>query len=364
MIIIISAFTICIIYILLIIRFMIGWNRIQAFETGENEFANVPVSIVVACKNEEQNIETLMLALKQQTHQNFELIVVNDHSTDNTEQIIENYRPDFAQLMLINGTGHGKKNAIKEGILKAKNELIVTTDADCTPTLNWLETIISFQSQNNCDLIICPVKISCDGSFFTHLQSLEFASLIASGAGAVGAGMPILCNAANMAFTKNAWLESQRDLCEREQSGDDIFLLQSIKRKNGVIKFLKSTAALVETNPAMSLIAFFKQRQRWTAKSTAYTDGQLIFTSLVVFFMSFVQILLLGLSCFYPQFMIAFLMIFAFKYLIDSLFLYSVRTFFQIKHVWINSFFLSLIYPFYIVVVAITALVFKPQTWK
>jgi cellulose synthase/poly-beta-1,6-N-acetylglucosamine synthase-like glycosyltransferase len=364
MIIIISAFTICIIYILLIIRFMMGWNRIHDFETADNELTNVPVSIVVACKNEEQNIERLLLTLKQQNHQNFELMLVNDHSTDNTEQIIENARPDFTQLLLINATGHGKKNAIKEGILKAKNELIITTDADCAPTMNWLETIISFQSQNKCDLIICPVNISSQGSFFTRMQSLEFASLITSGAGAVGAGMPILCNAANMAFTKKAWLESQSDLCESEQSGDDIFLLQSLKKKNGVINFLKSTASFVETNPAKSLKAFFKQRQRWAAKSTAYTDGQLIFTSLVVFFISFVQILLFGLSCFYPQFLIPFLVIFAFKYLIDSLFLNSVRTFFQIKNVWINSFFLSLIYPFYIVLVAVSGLILKPTTWK
>ena len=364
MIIIISAFTICIIYILLIIRFMMGWNRIHDFETADNELTNVSVSIVVACKNEEQNIETLLSILKQQSHQNFELIIVNDHSTDKTEQIIENARPDFVQLLMINSIGHGKKNAIKEGILKAKNELIITTDADCTPTLNWLETIISFQSQNKCDLIICPVKISGDGGFFTRLQSLEFVSLIATGAGAVGAGMPILCNAANLAFTKKAWLESQSDLYESEQSGDDIFLLQSIKSRNGVIKFLKSTAAFVETVPAVSFNEFIKQRRRWAAKSSRYTDGQLIFTSLVVFFMSLIQVLLLVLSFFYSQFLIPLLILFTIKYIIDSIFLFSTRTFFQIKHIWINSFFLSLIYPFYIVLVAVSGLIFKPSTWK
>ena len=131
-----------------------------------------------------------------------------------------------------------------------------------------------------------------------------------------------------------------------------------------MIKFLKSTAAFVETVPAVSFNEFIKQRRRWAAKSIAYTDVQLIFTSLVVFFMSFIQVLLLVLSFFYPHFLIPLLILFAFKYLIDSLFLYSARTFFQIKHVWINSFFLSLIYPFYIVLVAVSGLLFKPSTWK
>lgn len=355
---------ISVLYLVLIGLFFVGWRRIPYFEPAPNESLSINLSVVVACCNEEIHLPNLLSVLVLQTYSDFELILINDHSTDNTQAILDKAKTDFPKIQVLNTVGFGKKNALKEAIHKATGDFIVTTDADCIPTIQWLETIVRFQLQYPSELIICPVKLDDNKTIFSRLQRLEFTSLVASGAGAVGAGMPILCNGANLAFTKNAWLKSQNDLHEEEQSGDDIFLLQSIKKQGGVIRFLKSESAFVTTESATSVAAFLKQRRRWAAKSPAYTDWQLIFTACIVFAMSLIPFLLFFNTFFNSSFWIVLFAFFGFKYLLDTLFLCSVRLFFQLKYVWIYSFLLSVIYPFYVVSVGVSALLFKPTSWK
>ena len=358
------ALIISVLYLILISIFMIGWWRTPYFVPRANKITDSKISIIVACRNEEANLPHLLSALTQQSYQNFELILVNDHSEDNTLTLIETSKGKFPNFLVVNATDFGKKNAIKEGILKATADLIVTTDADCIPSTKWLESIVNFQHVFPIDLIICPVKLSNHQNFFSQLQSLEFTSLVASGAGAAGAGMPILCNGANLAFTKSAWLQSQGELHEDELSGDDVFLLLSIKKRGGVIRFLKSESAIVETESASSLSSFIKQRKRWASKSPSYTDWVLIYTACVVFAMSVLQLFLLISSFFEPCFWQLFSIVLVFKYLIDLVILYSVKRFFQLKRVWFYALILSVLYPFYVMIVGLSAILFKQNSWK
>lgn len=361
---IISLAFIPFLYFILILIFYVGWRFIPVFNLKTNESCSLSVSIIVACKNESENLLSLISALENQSYKDFELIFVNDHSTDNSNEQLLPILTAFPKSKIIDAEEFGKKNAIKEGILKATGELIVTIDADCIPNVQWIETIIQFQKMYPSDLIICPVKYEDKHSLFSRLQLIEFTSLVASGVGAAGFNMPILCNAANMAFTKKTWLESRRGLHEEILSGDDIFLLESVKKKGGVIKVLKSELAFVTTQSSDSITGFFKQRRRWASKSTAYTDWQIIFTAVIVLFVNLLLMVLLFLSFFYFKYLALFSALFVFKYLVDTLFLNSVKSFFKIKNLWIYSLLLSIIYPLYVVIVGVTALIIKPKSWK
>jgi len=354
----------CVLYFILIGVFFVGWVRIPDFEPKGEDFAPVCISVVVACKNEELHLPQLLASLVRQSYVNFELILVNDHSTDRTGELMTNVLGFNMPVICVQAAGHGKKNALREGIIRAKGDIIVTTDADCIPTTTWIETIVRFQAFSPSDLIICPVGMTVDSSVFSRLQAIEFTSLIASGAGAAGSGMPILCNGANLAFTRDAWLRSQGDLHENEQSGDDIFLLQSIKKRGGVIRFLKSESAFVTTSSSKTGKEFFAQRRRWASKSPAYTDWQIIATACVVFVMSVLLFFLFVLSVFGIVCWSLFLFVFIFKYMLDALFLTLVRPFFQLHQVWILSLILSVFYPVYISSVALSALLLKPVSWK
>jgi cellulose synthase/poly-beta-1,6-N-acetylglucosamine synthase-like glycosyltransferase len=352
-----------IVYLVLITIFLIGWFRLSSFEPTSAEKINTKISLVIACRNEEQSLPKLLANLAQQSYQEFELLLINDHSTDSTLEIMMGAKSYFKNIQIIDALGFGKKNALNEGVSKADEKFIITTDADCTPSFHWLESIVSFQLEHRCDLVICPVKIKESTSFYDKLQVLEFSTLVASGAAASAAGMPILCNGASLAFTKKAWQDSWGELHVEEQSGDDIFLLQSIKKRGGKIRFLKSRSAFVFTNPAKTLPDFFAQRHRWAGKSTKYTDWQLIATAIVVFGVNLYMFCLLCLAIFAPHHWLQLLFVFVLKYFLDTIFLYNIRYFFQLDFVWFYALILSLIYPFYIVFVGISALVFKPKKW-
>ncbi|MDD4971526.1 MAG: glycosyltransferase [Paludibacter sp.] len=355
---------ICSLYLCLILIFQYGWKQMKAFVPKGDELINTKISVVVACKNEEKHVLQLIGCLAQQSIQNYELIFVNDHSKDATRNYIKIAQQTFSKIQLIDATGFGKKNALKEGILKSTGELIITTDADCMPSYYWVETIACFYKKYKCDLIICPVRLSERKNLFSKLQELEFTSLIASAAGAAGAGMPVLCNGANLAFTKNAWLDAREDLHEEEQSGDDMFLLESVKKRKGNIRFLKSESAFVITEQPESLVQFIKQRRRWTSKSTAYKDWQIIGAACIVLLINLLPLVLLSLSFINSTYIIIFGSLFLIKYILDTTFLYTVRIFFQLDKIWFYSFILSLIYPFYIVYVAFSSLLIKPSNWK
>jgi glycosyltransferase involved in cell wall biosynthesis len=365
---------ICISYTAIILIFSYGWKQLPHFEPDGTELPPILISIVIACKNEQEYIGKLIVNLIQQTYRNFELILVNDHSVDNTKEILESAQRIYPNIQSIDAIGFGKKNALREGILRTKGELIVTTDADCLPTNRWLESIVSFQTKFPTDLLICPVclgnelfffkQIQSNGTFFSQIQALEFASLIGAAAGSAGAGMPVLCNGANLVFKKNIWLKCQADLHEEEQSGDDMFLLESVKKQGGIIRFLKNESAFVMTKEAKNFVEFIKQRRRWASKSTAYTDGQVILTACSVFVINLLILFLIVLVFCKLEYLIYLIGVFGLKFLLDTGFLYSIRHFFQLKNVGVNSFLLSVVYPFYSVFVVVSSLVHKPVKWK
>ncbi len=354
---------VALIYAILIFVFAKSWDKTALF-TAEPESVPDPwLSVVVACRNEALQLPSLLLALQNQSIRNFELILVNDNSSDDTSVVMELAKSSFNNITIVDCKGNGKKQALKAGIQVASGELIVTIDADCRPHPEWISTICSFMHRHPTDLLIGPVNTHTPNSFREKLQQLEFVTLVASGAGAAGAGLPIMCNGANLAFTKNAWFESQTDLHEEQISGDDVFLLLSIKKRKGTIRFLKSEKAMVTTAVAPDLKSFVRQRMRWTSKAPAYTDFHLILTALSVFGISVVQLALLFLSFLSVQYFIGFLTVFCIKLLIDFIFCMKIKDFFSLQLSPQLLLSLSFLYPFYITTVVVLTATSRKKKW-
>jgi cellulose synthase/poly-beta-1,6-N-acetylglucosamine synthase-like glycosyltransferase len=254
------------------------------------------VSIIVPFRNETEVIVDCLKSLEMQTYPRdyFEIIFVDDFSNDdsfaklNAEKKLANTRVisvpnDFQKLS-------PKKRGIKYGIEKSQGEIILTTDADCVHPKEWLETMISGFAENT-GFISGPVKFANSNMLFGKIQQLEFSGLVLVGAGLIGSKKPTICNAANIAFRKDAFdfVDGYEDN-QHLASGDDEFLMQKIaKTKKFKVKFLFVEQAVVKTQANETVNKFIQQRKRWASKGLFYNDKTLIL-KLIMIYLFFVSL--------------------------------------------------------------------------
>ena len=354
---------ILLLYIVLISRYSFGWRNIDSF--SDTSFFP-QVSLIIAMRNEEDQIFRLLRNLRFLTYpkDKLEIILINDHSTDDTLDILGNSDIDNLQILDMPENKNGKKDAISMGIDNARGEIILTTDADCSFDYNWVQIMVGSFVDNNIKMVAGPVCFIRQEGMLQHFQSLDFLSLVGSGAGAIGINNPIFCNGANMAYRKEVFLQINDFSNDQVASGDDVFLLHSIKaRYLNSITFLKHKDAIVFTNSMQSIINLINQRKRWAAKTSAYKDNSSIYVSFLVFItnLSFVVLLLLSFSSL--QFFKFFLLFYFAKCIVDYLLLYPVLNFFSRKDLIKWVFIFELIYSFYIILIVILSLINKFE-WK
>ncbi len=231
------------------------------------------VSVIIPVRNEASHITALLLSLNQQSYAFFEVIIINDASTDATVELIEAFRAkaNFSLRLLhlpnTQANVSPKKRAITLAMPYTKGELIMTTDGDCVVPPHWISTVASFYRQTKANFISSPVAFHPSRGCINALLHIELASLIGVGACTL-AKHPFLCNAANMAYPK-AVFEAVDGYVGNEHiaSGDDVFLLKKITEAfpQGLY-FLADVQAQVYTQAPSSWMQFYQQRKRWASK--------------------------------------------------------------------------------------------------
>ena len=332
--------------------------------------ANKDVSILIAARNEGANIEKLLQSLYNQSFNKdkFEVIIVDDHSTDDTSEISDRFRvlhPDM-NLKLLKATGSGKKQAISQALHAADNELVMVTDADCELPERWIESMVGYFVQNNLKMLLGPVLLSPANTLFEKLQVLEHLSLIASTAGSAAIGMPVMCNGANMMYDRQAALDVEKYRTDMKiASGDDMFLMEQFIKHYGSqsVKFLLDNETIVKTATMPDLKAFFCQRKRWASKTKAYTNWKIIATALIVLMFNLSIVFFFAAGFFMKVFWIFFVLYVIMKTLIDFPILKRI-THFMKQHKLLRWMFpLEFVYPFYVVFTAFSGLVTNVK-WK
>lgn len=304
-----------------------GWFRLSTFK----QHAVIPqttVSLIVAVRNEAENIKTLLSCILTQDYPPhlMEVIIVDDHSTDNTFQILNNaaakntVKQNLIFIKLEDQNIFGKKAALDTGIQKATGELIIITDADCTAKTGWISSLAAYYDEKKPKMILGPVQLAYDNNLFSKLQALEFNSLISSAAGSCRAGFPLLANAANMAFTRQAYIECGGFHTNLQySSGDDMFLMMNIKKKFGArsVHFIKSPDAFVSTPAVGKFASFIQQRKRWVSKSKGYSDPVLLSAAILVYLTNLILVSTVCLAFIFPEGFRFFILAFLIKSAID-----------------------------------------------
>ena len=255
------------------------------------------ISVIIPFRNESDNILISLnsLACQNYPQEKFEVIYVNDSSTDDSyEKILNAVKPNNIKVISLPNISIDKafkKKAISFGIENANGEIIVTTDADCTHNKNWLAQLLS-GFDNKTGFVSGPVSFIERPGLFSKIQSLEFAGLVLSGAGLIGAGKPTICNGANLAFRKSVYseLHGYHDQMHLS-SGEDELLMQKIAAETDYsVKFCWNREAVVLTHSNSNTHDFFQQRKRWASKGLFYKNKFLI-VRLVLIYLFYLSII-------------------------------------------------------------------------
>ena len=339
-------------YFLFVGLMFYAWQKFPKHSDNHRKPNQLDASIVIAARNESANVGALLEDIRHQTHTNFKVIVVDDHSNDDTTNIVRNFAALDPRFSVITNVGEGKKSALTTGIKASNGEIIVTTDADCRMEKHWLETIVAGFQDPKTKFVFGGVKIEGE-SFFASLQSHEFLSLIGTAVATLWWGFPSMCNGANLAFRKSVFFEVGGYANNFHiPSGDDEFLMHKVFRRYPTdVGFVPDGRAIVRTS-AVSLRQFVHQRVRWAGKWNHNLSFWNILLAMFIFLFQ-LSVIALPIAVLVGQVdpYVASLLLFG-KLGIECLFLKKISNFLHVKWNWPAFLALQVIYPIYTVAIA------------
>jgi cellulose synthase/poly-beta-1,6-N-acetylglucosamine synthase-like glycosyltransferase len=258
--------------------FVVGlWRARRALR---RDFERWPsVSLVLPARNEAKVLERTILSLLAQDYPGeWEIIAVDDRSTDSTPAILarlarEHSRVRFQTISEPNPPSP-KKHALAKGIEMATGEIICTTDADCLFHPEWLRTMISYFDE--------PVGVVAgltrfkvpDGHepLWQKVQNLDFMLQGYLAAAAIGLGVPGSCNGSNLAYRRTVYdaVVGFSDFAH-QVSGDDVLFAQKVSQKTGwKMVYASAEETIVDSLPVPTLRELLHQRLRWASKGLNY----------------------------------------------------------------------------------------------
>lgn len=355
-------------YLILISMYTYGLFKLRRVKYKPiEEF--IPVTVVVAVRNEAGQIIELLKSFTQQDYPSklLNMLVIDDHSEDDTANKVNDYISGSGSdnIQLLRNNGQGKKDALWLGLNTSRSDLVLMTDADCLLPVNWVKTMASAYMHQDVKMLLGPVRLVPSGKLLMQFQELEFLSLLASTAGAAAVKLPLMGNGANIGLDRKSAIEIKTFHDGNIVSGDDMFTLIAMRKKYGskAVSFVYSSEAQIETQLQHSLNGFIQQRMRWVSKSRSYRDINVVLSALIVALFNF-SLLLLMLASFYSSiFLLVYLLFVLFKFMIDYPLMYIYTGFAGRRKLlrWLLP--LEFLYPVYVSSISLIGLVL-PYHWK
>ncbi len=293
-------------YTLIGVVMLISILRLRRAYPVENE--KLPfVSVMVAARNEEEHVHACLESLLHQSYPQhlYEVIIINDRSTDRTAEIITSFSKCYPNLIDIHIDQEslpgltGKQRALTAAYDRCRGEIILNTDADCVVPQSWIRQIVSqFHPDTGLVIGISVCHAPNDQvSFFTKLQSLDLLHLLAYAAGAAGWHRTTSCIGNNMAYRRQAVDEIGGLIALPDSVTEDAVLAQAIEHQTdwNVDAALHPDAVIV-TQSARNLREFYRQRKRWLVGGLRTRRVEiLLLQGLFVFHLLLAALPLLGL---------------------------------------------------------------------
>lgn len=327
-----------------------------------------PVTLIIPFRDEKSKLSDLVKDLSQQSYPEdlFEVIFVNDHSRDGSETMLNNLINENSRFSCLDlpDNGQGKKEALLYAVQHAKSEWIIQTDADCRLGPDFIASHMAFLETHPSDMVAGLVTTSNGtGSFLESFERLDLLSLVGTGAGSFHFGRPLMCNGANLAYSRLLYLETRQFEPAGIPSGDDMFLMIGARKLGKTLSYNANLASMVKTLPVGGTGELIRQRIRWGSKTMYYKMIHIQVLALLVgitnLLMLALPLLLMLVSGYWPWLLAAFVI----KTTVDYYMLFRITGYTdQRKSLWA---FLPVTLLYYIYHgVILTGILFRRSGWK
>jgi poly-beta-1,6-N-acetyl-D-glucosamine synthase len=263
--------------------------------------STVPVSVVICAKNEEENLKINLPFILSQNYPDFEVVVVDDHSDDETFYVLKSFQNQYSNLQVIRLNENvnffsGKKFPLSIGIRSAKNPYLLLTDADCRPvSVNWIR-LMSAGFAHNRQIVLGYGKYENRKGFLNRLISFETLYTAMQYFSFALSGMPYMGVGRNLAYTRQLF-SHEKGFSKHYNiaSGDDDLFVNSTANKDNVSCVIHPDAYTVSTPPT-NWKSWWKQKRRHLTTGRYYKTKHKILLSLyplvfLIFFMTLIFLL-------------------------------------------------------------------------
>jgi len=353
---------------LVLILYAVMLNNYLAFDSinEQAEQQPIPVSLIVPFKNEASVISRLLKSIKEQDYplELVELIMVDDHSSDDSKEVIQALLKEFPTSTYITSDGVGKKQALLTGIKHTCNEWVLLTDADTIASKTWIKAMLN-QRLDNTLLVAGPITIQKEDRFNVLLPmlQLEHIALQQLTRLSIARQKPLMANGANLLFKKEIAQQAFTLANLEIASGDDSNLLFAAWQKDATsIQYASTVHASVSTTIPTTPHQIWKQRVRWASKLKTYEQvNHVTSTGWVIALanMAFILLLACCIAGIYSWFYLVLYIIL--KTWVDQRFIHSIKSVLASEISLGQLIGAEIGYPFYFVAVLVGSLLHQPR---
>lgn len=237
------------------------------------------VSVIIAARNEELNLEQCLISLSNQDYPEnlYDVYIIDDRSEDETRKIASRFadqQPNFNLIVVdeVPLNVSPKKNAIQKGIDASDGEIIMTTDADCSPPEGWISGIVSHYNDEKIGMVVgyAPLYKKNKGPKESLLK-LDALSIAAVASGSIGIGYPVTCTGRNFSYRRSVYESINGfDGLWQFMSGDDDLLLHKANKEGIKISYSFLSSTFVESKTYSEIGEISNQRRRHASKTPHY----------------------------------------------------------------------------------------------
>lgn len=269
----------------LLLFYLYSWRRMVNHLPSRNQFSQLPfVSVIICAKNEQDNLSQFLDVVLSQKYPDFEVLVIDDNSTDDSLTVLKELQKKYSQLKVVafqeEKSSFGKKQVLECGIKHAKSDYLIMTDADCKPlSAFWLVAMVNGFADGS-ELVLGVSLYSKLKGTVNSIVQIDTGFIAANYLSMAASGFPYMSVGRNVAY-KRSLFEKVGGFKSHYHipSGDDDLLINQMPKETKV-NLVYNKDAQTESVPKLSFQSYFSQKVRHVSAGMKYNKRNLLILSL------------------------------------------------------------------------------------